>query len=149
MSSDELHRRPTTDEAFHEWLLSDHPAARAERDWRRSRHYHQQRDTAADIAAWARRINADSPHRHTSAMRDVAASIGPHADENLTRIDIESAEPDELYVARLRTEFENLQRNHPDHPDLSYRYPARLTGPGAAAYPPPPGPSAPEPEAGR
>jgi hypothetical protein len=150
MSSGGLHGRSTADEAFYEWLLSDHPEAKAERDWRRSLHYQQQRDTAADIAAWARRISAEPPERHTKAMRDLAATIGPHATESAIRTEIEYAEPGELYVARLRTEFETHRHIHWDNPDPSYQYPAHLTGPGAAAYPPPPEPDvhAPEPEAG-
>jgi hypothetical protein len=150
MSGGEPRGRDVTDDAFYEWLLSDHPDARAERDRRRSLHYQQQRDTATDIAAWARRISADPPERHTKAARDLAATIGPHADASTVRAEIESAEPDELYVARLRTEFETHRHIHWDNPDPSYRYPAHLTGPGAVAYPPPPEPDvhAPEPEAG-
>jgi hypothetical protein len=150
MNSDGLHGRSTTDEAFYEWLLSDHPDAIAERDWRRSHHYQQERDTAADIAAWARRISADPPERHTSAARDLAATIGPHSDASVIRAEVESTESDELYVARLREDFEIHKHVHWDNPEPSYRYPAHLTGPGAAAYPPPPEPDAPapEPEAG-
>jgi hypothetical protein len=150
MTGSGLHGRDATDDAFYEWLLSDHPDARAERDWRRNHHYQQQRDTVADIAAWARRISADPPQRHTSAARDLAATIGPHANESAIRAEVEFAEPDELCVARLRAEFETHRRVHWDNPDPSYRYPAHLTGPGAVAYPPPPEPDvhAPEPEAG-
>ena len=76
MSGGGLHGRSTTDDAFYEWLLSDHPDARAERDYRRGAHYQRQQETAADIAAWADRISAD-PDRHTRAARDLAATIGP------------------------------------------------------------------------
>ena len=38
MTSDVLHGRDMTDDAFYEWLLSDHPDARAERDWRCAAH---------------------------------------------------------------------------------------------------------------
>jgi hypothetical protein len=150
VTGDGLHGRDVTDEAFYEWLLSDHPDARAERDRRRAAAYQQRRDTAADIAAWARRISADPPERHTSAARDLAASIGPDAAQSAIRNEIESAEPDELFVARLRAEFETHRHVHWDNPDPSYQYPAHLTGPGAAACPPPPEPDAPapEPEAG-
>ena len=145
MSGDEMHGRSTADDTFYEWLLSDHPDATAERDRRRNSHYQHERDTAADIAAWARRISAD-PDRHTQAARDLATTIGPRAAESAARAEANYAEPDELYVARLRTEFETHRRIHWDNPDPSYRYPAHLTGPGAAAYPPPPEPDAPEPE---
>jgi hypothetical protein len=143
-----LHGRSTTDDAFYEWLLSDHPDARAERDYRRGRSLESQRETAADIAAWAGRISAD-PDRHTRAARDLAAAIGPHAADSAMRAEIELAEPDEVYVARLREEFEIHRHVHWDNPDPTYCYPSHLTGPGAASYPPPPEPAAPgrEPEA--
>ena len=137
MSGGELHARSTADEAFYEWLLSDHPGARAERDYRRNSYYQHHRQVAADIAAWASRIGAD-PDRHTQAARDLATTIGPHAAESAMRADIESAEPDETCVARLREEFETYRHVHWDHPDPDYRYPAHLTGPSAASYPPPP-----------
>ena len=38
MTGGTLHGRDVTDGAFCEWLLSDHPDARAERDWRRTAH---------------------------------------------------------------------------------------------------------------
>ena len=73
--------------------------------------------------------------------RDLAATIGPMAHASALRAEIEEAEPDDAYVARQRADFESHMQ--PDHPD--YRYPAHLTGPAAASYPPPPEP---EPEAG-
>ncbi len=133
----DLHGRPTTDHVFYEWLLSDHPDARAERQWRRGTYLESARQTAADIACWAARVTAD-PHRHAPAARELAATIGPRAAASATRAEIESAEPDDLYVARLRAEFESHMRVHWDNPDPGYRYPAHLTGPGAAGYPPPP-----------
>jgi hypothetical protein len=144
-----LHGRSTADDVFYEWLLSDHPDARAERDWRRSHHYQHERDTAADIAAWARRIDA-APEGHTQAALNLAATIGPHAADSAIRAEVDHAEPDKLYVARLRAEFETHRHVHWDNPDPSYRYPQHLTGPSAAAYPPPPEPRTPtrEPEAG-
>ena len=132
----DLHGRSTTDHAFYEWLLSDHPDARAERQWRRGTYLESARQTAADIADWAARVTAE-PERHTPAARDLAATIEPHAAASATRAEIESAEPDDLYAARLRAEFETHMHVHCDNPDPGYRYPAHLTGPSAAAYPPP------------
>lgn len=52
MSGDaDLNGQSTADDAFYEWLLSDHPDAKAERDRRRGAYYQHQRDTAAEIAA--------------------------------------------------------------------------------------------------
>ncbi len=136
MSTSDLHGRSTTDHAFYEWLLSDHPDAQAERAWRRSAYLASARQTAADIAGWAARVTAE-PGRHTGAARDLAATIGPRAADSATRAEIESAEPDDLYVARLRAEYETHMHVHWDNPDPGYRYPAHLAGPGAAAYPPP------------
>ena len=129
----DLHHRSTLDDAFCEWLLSDHPDAKAERDWRRSTSLQQEHGTAADIAAWADRVSAE-PGRHTQMARDLAATIGPMAHASAVRAEIDQAEPDDAYVARKRAEF----KSHMwwDHPD--YRYPAHLTGPSAASYPPPP-----------
>ena len=141
-----LHSRSITDDAFYEWLLSDHPDARAERQWRRSTRYQNERDTAADIAAWAARINAADPSRHTQAARDLAASTGPRAAESLARAEAEAVESDELYVARMRAEFERHMRvSGPDWAYPDYRYPEHLTGASAANYPPPPSPDMPEP----
>ena len=139
----DLHRRSTLDDAFYEWLLSDHPDAKAEREWRRSTHLQREHSTAADIAAWADRVGAE-PERHTQMARDLAATIGPMAKASAVRAEIEEAEPDDAYVARQRAEFETHMRVHWDHPNPDYRYPVHLTGPSAAGYPPPP-----EPEAGQ
>jgi hypothetical protein len=59
----------------------------------------------------ASRINAD-PDRHTQAARDLAAAMGPRAADSATRAEVESAEPDDLYVTRLRKEFETHRHVH-------------------------------------
>jgi hypothetical protein len=53
------------------------------------------------------------------------------------------SEPDQAYVARLRAQHETRVQVSGPPASWDYRYPAHLTGPRAAAYPPPP-----EPEAG-
>lgn len=70
--SGELHGRDVTNDAFYEWLLSDHPDARAERDWRRAATYQAETDRAAAVRAWADKINAqpDAPQ----PLQDLAAS---------------------------------------------------------------------------
>ena len=43
---------------FYEWLLSDHPDARAERDARREAAYRDLTENAAAVLAWAAKISA-------------------------------------------------------------------------------------------
>jgi hypothetical protein len=144
----ELHGRDVTDDAFYEWLLSDHPDARAERDRRRAATYQADTDRAAAVRAWVGKLGAQPDAPQT--LRDLAASMGPLADQSAARAEARYAEPDEAYVTRLRAQHETHVHvsGPPGSPD--YRYPAHLTGPGAAAYPPPPVPDVPalEPEAG-
>ena len=143
----DLPDRDVTDDAFYEWLLSDHPGARAERDRRRAATYQAETDRAAAVRAWADKIGArpDAPH----PLQDLAASMGPLADQSAARAQARYAEPDDTYVTRLRTQHETHIRVSGPPGSWDYRYPAHLTGPGAAAYPPPPEPDAapPEPQA--
>ena len=53
-----MHGRDVTGTAFYEWLLADHPDARAERDWRRAATHQAETDRAAAVRAWAGKINA-------------------------------------------------------------------------------------------
>ena len=146
MTGDGLHGRDVTDDAFYEWLLSDHPDARTERDQRRAATHQAETGRAAAVRAWVDKINAQPSAPQT--LRDLAASMGPLADQTLARTEARYAEPDDAYVTRLRAQHEtHLQVSGPPG-SWDYRYPAYLTGPGAAAYPPPPGPDVPEPEAG-
>ena len=50
--------------------------------------------------------------------RDIAATIGPMAHASAMRAEIEAAEPDDLYVARQRADFEAHMRQ--DHLDLTW-----------------------------
>jgi hypothetical protein len=148
MTGDGLHGRDVTDDAFYEWLLSDHPAAKAERDLRRAATYQAETDRAAAVRAWADKIGAQ-PHA-PQTMRDLAASMGPLADQTTARAEARYAEPDDTYVTRLRAQHETHVKVSGPPGSWDYRYPAHLTGPSATAYPPPPEPDAhaPEPEAG-
>jgi hypothetical protein len=148
VNGDGPHGRDVTDHAFYEWLLSDHPDARAERDWRRAATYQADTERAAAVRAWADKIGAqpDAPQH----LRDLAATLRPQADQSAARAEARHAEPDDAYVTRLRAEHETHMQVSGPPGCWDYRYPAHLTGPGAAAYPPPPEPGvpAPEPEAG-
>jgi hypothetical protein len=128
-----------TGDAFYEWLLSDHPEAKAEREARRAEYCQRERANAAAARAWAAKINAtpDAPQN----LRDLAVTSVRLAGQAETRAEAASAEPDDARVARLRAEHENSIRA--GEPGCGYRYPEHLTGPDAARYPRPP-----EPEAG-
>ncbi len=138
MNGGGLHGRSVTDDGFYEWLLSDHPDARAEREWRRSAWYQHQRENAAAVRAWVDKVNdqAGAP----AAARDLATSMGPRAAQSAARAEAESAERDDMYVARMRGRFETHMRISGPPGAYDYRYPGHLTGPGAASYPPPPEP---------
>ena len=127
---------------FYEWLLSDHPDARAERDARRQAAYRDLTQNAAAVQAWAAKIHA-APGAPQN-LRDLAASMGPRAAGTAARADAEYGEPDETYVARARARHETYIRVSGPVCAHGYRYPGHLTGPGAASYPRPP-----EPEAGQ
>jgi hypothetical protein len=148
VTGDRLHGRDVTGSAFYEWLLSDHPDARAERDRRRAATYQADTDRAAAVRAWADKINAQPGA--PQALRDLAASLGPLADQTGARAEARYAEPDDAYLTRTRAQHETHMQVCGPPGSRDYRYPAHLTGPGAAAYPPPPEPGvpAPEPEAG-
>ena len=148
MTGHGLGGRDVTDHAFYQCLLSDQSDARGEWDRRRAATYHADTGRAAAVRAWADKIGAQPGAPQT--LRDLAASLGPQADQSAARAEARYAEPDEAYVTRLRTEHETHVQVSGLSGSRDYRYPAHLTGPGAAAYPPPPEPDirAPEPEAG-
>lgn len=138
------HGREVSDDAFYEWLLSDHPDARAERDRRRAATYQAETGSAAAVRAWAGKVSAqpDAPQ----PLRDLAAAMSPQADQAAARAEARYAEPDEAYVTRLRAQHETHMRVSCPAGSPDYRYPSHLTGPGAASCPPPPEPGGPTPE---
>jgi hypothetical protein len=131
--------------AHYEWLLSDHPDARAERDRRRQATYQSERDRAAQVQAWAAKIDAtpDAPQ----AMRQLAESLGPSAAQSAARAEVAIAEPDEAFVARARDDWETYMRVSAPEGSWDYRYPARYIGQSAACRPQPG--IEPEPQAAR
>jgi hypothetical protein len=132
----------SAEDRFYEWLLSDHPDARAERDARRQAAYRDLTENAAAVRAWAAKINT-APGAPQN-LRDLAASMGPRAAGTAARAEAEHGEPDETYVARARARHETFMRVSGPVGAHDYRYPEHLTKPGAASYPRPP-----EPEAGQ
>jgi hypothetical protein len=99
-----LHGRDVTDDAFYGWLLSDHPDARAERDWRRTADLPGGDRPGGSRRAWVGEINAQPDAPHT--LWDLAAPIRPLADQTTARAEARHAEPDDAYVTRLRPNHE-------------------------------------------
>lgn len=91
-------------DAFYEWLLSDHPDARAERDRRREATYRDERQRTDQVQTWVGKVDAtpDAP----KVTREPADSIGPLAAKSAARAEADFAEPDETYVARARDNWE-------------------------------------------
>jgi hypothetical protein len=99
-----LHGRDVADDVFCEWLLSDHPDARAERDWRRTAHL-----PGGD------RPGGSSPRlgwRDQRPARRAAHVAGPGrlhptaGRPDRGRAEARRAEPDEADVTRLRPRHE-------------------------------------------
>lgn len=122
-------------DAFYEWLLSDHPGARAERQRRREASYQSEIQRAGQVQAWVARIGAtpDAPE----VMRDLAGSMGPLAEKSLARAEDAFAEPDEAFVARERGNWETFMQVSARDGSWDYRYPARYIGEAAAGQPRP------------
>ncbi|MFG1913019.1 hypothetical protein [Kribbella sp. NPDC048928] len=122
----------------YEWFLSDHPWAVAERERRAAEYYREELDRAAHVQAWATKI--DLAERGTLGrdfegnVRRLAEIMRPMAEKAQQRAEEESAVPREDAVLEDRRRLE-ISRQVSDEPD--YTYPEHLTGPGAAAYPPP------------
>ena len=130
--------------AAYEWLLSDHPDARAERDRRREATYNSERERTGRVLAWVAKINAaaDAPE----AMRDLAATMGPPATASAACAEADFAVPDAVHVVQARANWETyMQVSAPDG-SWDYRYPGRYVGEAAASQPRPG--TEPEPEDG-
>ena len=124
-------------DAFYEWLLSDHPDARAERNRRREAHYQEEIERAGQVQAWVAKIDATPDPPET--VRRLADSIGPTAEKSRARAEAAIAVPDEAYVTRERDTWATFKQvSSPD--GLDYRYPDRYIGAAAAKQPRPPEP---------
>jgi hypothetical protein len=121
--------------AFYEWLLSDHPDARAERGRRRAATYQDERERTGKVLAWVSKINAtpDAP----GTLRDLAERVGPLAANAAARAEAEFTTSDEDYVARARANWETYMQVSALDSSWDYRYPDRYIGPGAASQPRP------------
>jgi hypothetical protein len=137
----DLSRYDTQPDDAYEWLLSDHPWARTERIRRVARGWEADLRNAGAVREWTDRIEGtdlDDRYRHNPAiadnLRELAGFMRPIADEQRVRTHLDSAISDEDRVYRLRQQW--VTHRHAQG-DGDYQYPARLRGPGAAAYPPP------------
>lgn len=121
-----------------EWFLSDHPWAQAERERRRQAHFTSEQQLAGEVQAWTEKIDRLQPGSTSpefeQTVRRLAATLRPTADASQLRTQVRSAEPDELAVQEERRRLAIRRRNEGDD---AYEYPAYLTGPGAAMFPPP------------
>jgi hypothetical protein len=128
------------DDAY-EWLLSDHPWARAERIRRAEFGQDFERRNASDVRTWTDRIQETDlheryPHNPEIAknLQGLAAIMRPMADKQQLRANLESAVPDDVRVQQLRAKWVTHKNVRGED---AYHYPQHLLGAGAAAYPPP------------
>jgi hypothetical protein len=122
-------------DALYEWLLSDHPDARAERDRRREATYQAERDRTGQVLAWVAKIDAAPGAPQT--MRELAATMGPLAARSAARAEADHAEPDDAFVTRARENHETYMQVSAPNGSWDYRYPARYLGEAAASQPRP------------
>lgn len=134
MSMPDLSRYPLADCAAYEWYLSDHPWAVAERTRRLAARTNHELVNAAKLRASVERRRAANDAGEFDDSLDGSRDSLVWAAEKQLRAVLDSAEPDDVRVARLRRSLERRSRDEGDH---TYVYPTRLIGPGAAAHPPP------------
>ena len=119
-------------DAFYEWLLSDAPAACAERLRRRQVHAERAEQELAAVGQWCQRTLAN-PHAPPN-LRALADTMTRISARRNAREAAEGAVPDQLWVAIERQRYETSRRVGGD---FDYRYPARYLGPRAAQQPVP------------
>ncbi len=131
-------------EKEYEWLLSDHPWARAERIRRATDFY------AAELHADPEPTEPPRPgephpiveEEISGVPSELAESVGglaeplvdPVADPHQLPYTVGDAEPDEVAVLRRRIEYVEYRR---EHGDPNYQYPNDYVGPAAAEHAPP------------
>ena len=119
---------------FYEWLLSDHPAAVAERARRRAAWLAHEHEGRAGLSRFAARTEADrdAPENIRELAKTARWLLGRQADRLAADA---GSEPERL--ARMRQQFETSRRAQGA---TGYRYPARYLGARAARQPIPPDP---------
>jgi hypothetical protein len=115
-----LHERSAADDAFYEWLLSDRPGARVERNFRRGRYSaRQERQPRTSPRGRPGSIPTRTGIRRRRGTWPPESARGPA--KSATRTEVESAEPGGLYVAPAE-QFETWMHVHLKHPDPHHRY---------------------------
>jgi hypothetical protein len=123
----DLSQRSVLDTRFHVFLLSDHPAAVAERCRRRAAYLD---DTARErelLQGWLGKLDAIPPRPgdpFDDSVRRMAETTRWLLDQQAARLAEEVGEPDPVRVAHQRQQYG--------------RYPIRWVGPAAARQPIPP-----------
>jgi len=133
----DLAGRSVLDRRFDAWLLSDHPAAVAERLGRRAAYLDDTFRRHELLGGWLARTDARPAQpgdRFDANLRALAASVGPLLARDLPHLEAELGEPDPARVAAQRRDWEARQPH-------GRRYPARYQGPAAARQPIPPAPA--------
>jgi hypothetical protein len=134
----DLSARSVLDDRFYTFLLSDHPAAVAERCCRRAAHLDDTARRREVLHGWLARLDATPARpgaRFDDAVRRLAATTRALLDREAAEFAAECGQPD---AARL-TSFRRLyETNRHARGHTTYRYPARWQGPAAARQPIPP-----------
>jgi len=136
--SPDLSERSTLDDRFHTFLLSDHPAAVAERCRRRVAYLDEAARRREVLHGWLAKLDATPVRpgaRFDDAVRRLAATTRTLLDRETAELEGEYGKPDATRLARSRRQYETHRqaRGH-----TAYRYPARWQGPAAARQPIPP-----------
>jgi hypothetical protein len=123
----DLSQRSVLDTRFQVFLLSDHPAAVAERCRRRAAYLDNTARERELLLGWLGKLDALPPRpgdTFDERVRGLAVTTRRLLDQKAARLAEEVGEPDPARVARQRQEYG--------------RYPARSIGPAAARQPVPP-----------
>jgi hypothetical protein len=123
----DLSQRSVLDTRFHVFLLSDHPAAVAERCRRRAAYLDDTARQRELLLGWLAKLDAIPPRPgdpFDDSVRRMAETTRRLLDQQAARLVEEVGEPDPVRVARQRQQYD--------------RYPTRYLGPAAARQPIPP-----------
>jgi hypothetical protein len=134
----DLSERSTLDDRFYTFLLSDHPAAAAERCRRRAAYLDDTARRREVLHGWLAKLDATSAQtgdRFDDSMRRLAATTRTLLDRETAELEGECRKPDAARLARSRGRYET-HRHARGH--TTYRYPARWQGSAAARQPIPP-----------